>query len=62
MAVTLLLILAAVTEERNSRVPGEFLDETQSKLLAVVLNSPASVINRTVQEQFSAIFSGKARP
>src|ERR1700681_248944 len=53
--VALLLILGAVAHQRHPAPSRELLHQTQRKLLAMVLNGSAALVDRTIEEQLLSI-------
>jgi hypothetical protein len=62
MPVALLLILGAVAHQRHPAPSGELLHQAQRKLLAMVLNGSAALVDRAIKEKLLSILPRELRP
>jgi hypothetical protein len=53
--VALLLILGAVAHQRDSAPSRELLHQAQRKLLAMILNGSAALVDRAIKEKLLSI-------
>jgi hypothetical protein len=60
--VTLLLILGAVAHQRHLASSRELLHQAQRKLLAMVLNGSAALVDRAIKEKLPSILPRELRP
>jgi hypothetical protein len=56
------LIFFAVTQECHPTPTRELLDQAQRKLLSMVLNRPAALVDRAIKEKLGSILLGELRP
>ena len=62
VSVTVLLILGALTHQRDVPATCKPLDESQRELLPVILDGQAARIDRPIHEQFGSVASSELRP
>src|SRR5262245_49048869 len=62
MAMTLLLVLGAVAEQRHVAAPCQLLDQPQRELLAVVLDGGVVAIDCAVGAKLASIPPDELRP
>jgi len=60
--VALLLILSIVAHQRDAAPRRELLHQAQRKLLTMVLNGSAALIDRTIKIWLRSVFAGELRP